>query len=142
MAETRRQMAGSAAKHPTFGPVRNYFRHRGMFAGKPVWRIYEIVNLFLSVNLGAARDMLRAAPFIYNGLNLVADGKRPWNIRELPLFRGLSPNPQNGNEREDQDTNKNLDGNPHGSPGAVYRWSSEMPPRLLFRVPRVLAEMF
>ena len=71
-----------------------------MLVGKPVRRIYEIVDLILRVRLAAARDVLRADSFIYNGLNLVANGKRPRNIREMPWLRGLSANPQSGNERE------------------------------------------
>jgi hypothetical protein len=71
-----------------------------MLVGKPVRRIYEVVDLILGVRLAAARDVLRADSFIYHRLNLVPYGKRPGNIREMPWLRGLSADPQSGNERE------------------------------------------
>jgi hypothetical protein len=69
-----------------------------VLVGKPIRRIYEIIDLILGVRLAAARDVLRAGSFIYHGLNLVANGKRPRNIREMPWLRGLSADPQSGNE--------------------------------------------
>ena len=134
MAESGSQVAGSASEHTSIGPARDHPRHRRVLIGKPVRRILDVVNLILSVDFGAARDMNRPAPVIQNGLNFIPYRKRPRNIREMPWLRGLSCDPQKGDKCKRQGANKNPGESPRGSSRDARTQPVEMPMPLPFRV--------
>src|ERR1700682_5664013 len=73
-------------------------RHRGMFVGKPVRRIVEIVDLSLRVRFGAARHLPDRTVRITGGNILVGNRECPCEVDALHLLWGLAP--VRGNEEQ------------------------------------------
>src|SRR5580704_4686037 len=133
-------MAGSASEHVASGSVRHNSWQGGMLFGKPVGRICNIVNLFLSVCLGTSRNMDQTGSHIDDRLNFVAHRERPRNIREMPWLRGLSAGPDHGKNRKRRCEDKNPEENPQGPSRTARSWPNGMPLHLDFSASRVLAE--
>jgi hypothetical protein len=86
--------------------------------------------------------MLRTGSIVDGGLNFIPYGKRPRNIRKVPLLRGLSADAQNGNQGERQGANKKPGESPRKFSRDARSQPGELTLRSLFRVSHVLGKMY